>query len=139
MKLITTLTLFCTLLTPLPSPAQDKADTAPAIAAAQAWLAEVDAANYAHSWELAASEFQAAIARPDWVASLQTVRSPLGAARQRQLLSAQYTLSLPDAPAGEYVVIRFKTEFANKAASLETITPKKDSNGQWRVSGYFIY
>jgi len=28
--------------------------------------------------------------------------------------------------------------FANKKAAVETVTPMKDTDGQWRVSGYFI-
>jgi len=56
----------------------------------------------------------------------------------RELKTAKYATSLPGAPDGEYVVIQFKTSFANKADALETITPMKDDKGAWRVSGYFI-
>jgi hypothetical protein len=52
--------------------------------------------------------------------------------------SAQYRTSLPGAPDGEYVVIRFKTEFENKKEAYETVTPMKDKDGEWRVSGYYI-
>ena len=46
--------------------------------------------------------------------------------------------SLPGAPDGEYVVIQFEASFGNKRASVETVTPMLDKDGQWRVSGYYI-
>lgn len=45
---------------------------------------------------------------------------------------------LPGAPDGEYAVIQFETSFANKKSAIETVTPMKDPDGKWRVSGYFI-
>jgi hypothetical protein len=62
----------------------------------------------------------------------------LGEAASREVLGAQFMTELPGAPAGEYVVIQFKTDFANKPGSIETITPMKDAQGAWRVSGYYI-
>ena len=38
----------------------------------------------------------------------------------------------------EYVVIQFNTVFENKAKAVETITPMKDPDGKWEVSGYYI-
>ena len=56
----------------------------------------------------------------------------------RQVISTKYATSLPGAPDGEYVVIQFKTSFENKASAVETVTPMKDPDGEWRVGGYFI-
>jgi ribosomal protein S17E len=36
------------------------------------------------------------------------------------------------------VVIQFKTSFEHNPDAVETVTPMKDSDGQWRVSGYYI-
>jgi len=52
--------------------------------------------------------------------------------------AAQPATSLPGAPDGDYVVIQFQTSFANKASAVETITPMRDRDGAYRVSGYFI-
>ena len=46
--------------------------------------------------------------------------------------------SLPGAPDGEYVVIQFDTSFTNKKVAVETVTPMKDEDGIWRVSGYYV-
>jgi hypothetical protein len=45
---------------------------------------------------------------------------------------------LPGAPDGDYAVIQFSTEFAHKRTARETVTPMRDADGEWRVSGYFI-
>jgi hypothetical protein len=36
------------------------------------------------------------------------------------------------------VVLQFDASFEHKASGVETVTPTKDVDGQWRVSGYFI-
>jgi hypothetical protein len=54
------------------------------------------------------------------------------------LESATATHSLPGAPDGDYVVIKFASSFENKASAVETVTPMKDTDGKWHVSGYYI-
>ena len=56
----------------------------------------------------------------------------------RRVKTARYATSLPGAPDGQYVVIQYRTSFANKKSAIETVTPMRDSDGQWRVSGYYI-
>ena len=41
-------------------------------------------------------------------------------------------------PDGQYVVFQFDTQFESKRAAIETVTPMLDTDGQWRVSGYFV-
>jgi len=74
----------------------------------------------------------------DWEKALKSVRSQLGAVKSRALKSATFTKTLPGAPDGEYVVIQFDTQFENKAAAVETVTPMHEKDGSWRVAGYFI-
>lgn len=109
-----------------------------AIASAGAWLNLVDQGRYDDSWQQAASNFQKAVPRNQWANSLEAVRKPLGKVIARKLSSKQYTNSLPGAPDGHYVVIQFQTAFEHKKAAVETVTPMLDTDGQWRVSGYYI-
>ena len=69
---------------------------------------------------------------------MQGSRQPLGEVKSRKLNGAQYMTSMPGAPDGEYVVIQFDASFANKEKAVETVTPMRDKDGVWRVSGYFI-
>jgi hypothetical protein len=109
-----------------------------AVEAAQKWLALVDQGEYGKSWETASDYFRGAGTEKQWQQALTAVRSPLGKVTTRKLKSKQYATSLPGAPDGEYVVIQFETYFEKKKSSIETITPMKERDGSWRVSGYYI-
>jgi hypothetical protein len=126
------------LVLALTAPAHADDQTASAVKAAEAWLALVDAGDYAASWQEAAPVFKEAVSQPQWEAAAKSVRGPLGKLESRELLDAKFTTTLPGAPDGEYVVIQFKTKFAHKAEAVETVTPMKDPAGVWRVSGYFV-
>jgi len=115
-------------------PAKEKAATA----AAQSWLALVDAGKYADSWKEAATFFKGAVTADQWAQAADGVRKPLGKNLSRKVKSATYQTSVPGAPDGEYVIIQFDASFENKKAAVETITPMLDKDGKWRVSGYFI-
>jgi len=115
--------------------ADEKTDAA--VAAAKQWLALVDTKEYKKSWEEAAPFFKKRVTENDWVKMINLARGPFGDVKSRELMGAKYTTSLPGAPDGEYVVIQFHTDFANKADSVETITPMK-ADKNWKVSGYFI-
>jgi predicted SnoaL-like aldol condensation-catalyzing enzyme len=109
-----------------------------ALAAAQSWLALTDDGKYAESWDAAADYLKNAVTKDDFVKSLTAVRKPLGALKTREVKSKEYKTSLPGAPDGQYVVIQFTTELENKKSTVETITPKLEKDGTWKVSGYFI-
>ncbi len=109
-----------------------------AVEAAQAWLGIVDDGQHAESWEQASEYFKNAITREKWEQALRSVRAPLGALKSREVRSKKYRTSLPGAPDGQYVIIQFKTSFANKSSAVETITPMLEKDGSWRVSGYNI-
>lgn len=109
-----------------------------AIKAAESWLALVDSKKYSESWKEAAPFFKEKISEQAWDKMISSVRDPMGKMESRVLLGSQFMTSLPGAPDGKYVVIQFKTNFAGKPDSVETITPMLDEAGVWRVSGYFI-
>jgi hypothetical protein len=107
-------------------------------AAADVWLKLVDEGEYGKSWVEAAAYFKRAVTEAKWRQSLNAVRTPLGKLRSRVVQSQTYSTSLPGAPDGEYVVIQYKSSFEHKKIAMETVTPMKDKDGEWRVSGYFI-
>ncbi len=109
-----------------------------AVTAAEAWLALVDEGNYAESWSEAADYFRKALSEAKWVQTMDAFRKPLGKLVERKVESARFTPTMPGAPDGKYVIIRFRSSFQNKKSAVETITPMMDEDGQWRVSGYYI-
>jgi uncharacterized protein DUF4019 len=107
-------------------------------AAAEKWLKLVDAGDYAKSWDEAATQFRGAVTKEQWNQSAAGVRSPLGKVVSRKVASREVKTSLPGAPDGQYVVIKFETVFEKKAQAVETVTPMLDADGTWHVSGYFV-
>ncbi len=119
------------------APEQDGKEKA-AVAVAEKWLAVVDDGDYAESWKQAAAYFRKAVTREEWEKAAEAAREPFGRMVSRTLKSADFTTSAPGVPDGEYVIIRFETEFEHKKSAVETITPMRDEDGKWRVSGYYI-
>jgi hypothetical protein len=134
--------LFLAAMIPLllagPGLADETVAVTQAQSAATTWLALTDAAKYGPSWDEASSLFKAAITKANWESALKGARTPLGTLKARKLRAATFTRTVPGAPDGEYVVIQFDTQFENKAAAVETVTPMREKDGSWRVSGYFI-
>jgi len=120
-----------------PAGAQD-ARTTLAQNAAREWLAQADALDAAASWNSAGTRFRDAITTDAWSTALQQARAPLGALEQRSMLSTQFADKLPDGPGGDFAFVLFRTSFAHKADSRETVTLEREADGAWRVIGYFI-
>jgi len=110
----------------------------PAVSAAQAWLALIDAANYSESWKQASAIFTGAVTEAGWENSMNTFRKPLGDLVSRKLKTAQRMTEVPGAADGQYVVMQFETSFANKKSAVETVTFVLEKDGQWKSAGYFI-
>jgi hypothetical protein len=109
-----------------------------ALQAARQWLALIDSADYTQSWDEAATFFKGAVSKEKWQEQMNAARKPLGETISREEKSKKFYTSLPGAPDGEYVVIQFSTSFTNKKSAIETVTPMRDDDGSWRVSGYYI-
>ncbi len=124
------------LVTPLAMSSEPR--EAAAESTARAWLALVDAGRYDESWSAAAALFRQNVPKAQWQSAALNARGPLGALKSRTLQSATFKSALPGVPDGEYVIVQFASSFENKASAIETVTPMKDPDGTWRVSGYFI-
>ena len=117
--------------------AQDPASTT-VQSIARDWLALTDVGNAAGSWDAAARQFKNAIPRGGWVESLKKARDPFGKLEQRTVLSTSFATSFPGAPDGNYAIVLFRTSFAKKTDATETVTLERESDGAWRVVGYFV-
>jgi hypothetical protein len=117
--------------------AQDPRATA-AQREARSWLALTDRGDAPASWSATGKQFQNAISADKWADSLKQVRSPLGAVVERTLLSTEFATSFQGAPDGDYVLLVFRSSFAKKIDSGETVTLEHEADGAWRVIGYLI-
>ncbi len=106
-------------------------------AAAEKWLGLIDSGEYAKSWEQCARLFRERVTREQWVGTLPTTRAPFGAVKSRKVDAAAYKTSLPGAPDGQYVTVRFRTTFEKKESAEELVTLAWEDDA-WRPTGYFI-
>jgi hypothetical protein len=117
-------------------------DTAQATSAAQraarSWLALLDGAHYGATWDSAASYFRGAVTKSAWEEAARKARGPFEPFGTRKLLGASFQTRLPNAPPGEYVVLQYQTKTRGEKLAVETITPMREKDGTWRVSGYYI-
>jgi DNA-binding CsgD family transcriptional regulator len=101
--------------------------------AAREWLALVDAGKWPESWAATAKSFRSVNTVANWEGASRTARVPLGAVHTRVLES---DVLAPTPPTGNRVV-RFRTDFANKPAVIETLALVRE-DGDWKVVGYYI-
>ena len=107
--------------------------------AAREWLAQTDKVDGVTSYNSAGAKFKEAVSVDRWTDALQKARTPLGALDQRTIFETTFDKVLPDGgPEGEYALVMYRTAFAKKADSVETVTLEREKDGVWRVIGYFI-
>jgi hypothetical protein len=125
---------------PIQAQTSDSAGSAvtAAQAAAGAWLNLVDHAQYGDSWDSAADVLRHALTRANWDSAARKARAPFGPLGKRRLLAASFQTRLPGSPPGEYVVLQYQTSTGGGKTVIETVTPMKEQDGRWRVSGYYI-
>ncbi len=116
--------------------AQDPRITAAQVAARD-WLALSDAGDVQGSYAAASPKFQATMTPQQWADASTKARAPYGAVRQRTLAATQAATQVPNLPDGAYVLLMYRTNFANRDAA-ETITMERGADGAWRLVGYSI-
>lgn len=108
------------------------------LTAATSWVTLIDKGQYDKSWMTAAQYFKNAVTKKKWNEALKAFRKPFGKTKVRKEKSRARRKSLPGAPDGEYVVLRFDTAFEKKEHAVETVTIVYEKDGAWHVCGYFI-
>jgi hypothetical protein len=107
-------------------------------AAAEQWLALIDAANYPAAYALELPRLQAALTEEQFVRSMQGRRQPFGRVLSRVFIGAAYTRKLTGAPDGHYESILFRTSFGHKSVAAERVILRREAEG-WRVVDYRVY
>jgi hypothetical protein len=102
------------------------------LSAAKAWLAAIDAGEYAQSWEM--GYFLRTITREEWGSRLEKVRRPLGKVLARELAATNVSTTRRRFVA-KYV---FATSLEGLPAARETVTFAVEPNLGWKAIGYLI-
>ncbi len=103
----------------------------------EAWLGLVDSGKYAESWDQAAGMFKSQVTKEQWEETVKKVRDQTGKLKSRELKSAQYSETLPNAPSGKYVVFQYGATF-DSGPAVETVAATQEKDGVWKVAGYFV-
>jgi hypothetical protein len=111
---------------------------AQAQAAARDWLNLTDKLNATASFNAAGARFREPIDVEQWTDALAKARAPLGAVEQRTVAETAFDTVTEGGNQFEIAMVRFRTSFAKKIESSETVTLERDADGSWRVIGYFI-
>jgi hypothetical protein len=105
---------------------------------AGSWIKLIDSEKYPESWESSAGIFRSSITKDKWIKDVSAVRKLMGKVKVRETASKEFHAELPGVPDGEYVIIKYRSSFANKRNTVELVTTAKDADGEWRVAGYFV-
>lgn len=117
------------------------ASTTEAEQAAIAWLTTIDQGQYKESHVQSSQLFKEEITSKKWVEALDSVRKPLGKLLSRKILSKMIQQDIPNGKKvikGTFCIIQAQSSFQNLNSSMETISLQRESDGQWRATGYFI-
>lgn len=125
------------IIVPALNKTPDQETAVKATDAAVRFLYLVDNGEYAQSWEIASEHLKATIGKEEWIEKLTEVRSSLGSVDERFKDDVTYLKATGDLPEGDYVVIRFDTNFSARRGGVETVTLHLGADGEWRVAGYF--
>lgn len=105
--------------------------------ATQAWLDKIDKGHYGESWDSASDLLKLTMTKDDWQKLLEKTRKPLGALKSRQVVDQRIAKDPKGLPAGDYIVMVYKTTFAKKADATELVT-LFFQDGSWHVLTYQI-
>jgi len=101
------------------------------------FLGYLDQGRYADSYAYTGMLIRAQLDRDAYAAQIEKIRAGAGALQGRDPIDASYATTVPGAPEGQYVVLHYHSNFANRGEAVETLT-LAFAKGYWRVSGYYI-
>jgi len=123
--------------TPAVDPETAAKEAAAAHVAAE-WLKLIDAGDYGKAWDECSPLFKQKVPRQQWVDGLPKNRAEFGSLKSRKLDAGGYRrAALPGAPEGEYVSLRFMSEF-EKNPNAEELVTLTYQDGTWRPIGYLL-
>jgi Protein of unknown function (DUF4019) len=101
------------------------------------FLGYLDEGRFADSYAYTGMLLRARADRESFASQIQKARAGTGALQARELIDATYNTSVEGAPEGQYVILHYHSNFANRQDTVETITLAL-AKGYWRVDGYYI-
>ncbi|HWE25948.1 MAG TPA: DUF4019 domain-containing protein [Myxococcales bacterium] len=124
-----------------PPPQPDERDLAAeraAVDGATAWLLLLDEGRFEANWQSAAPFLRDRTPLDGWVQSGRAMRAAVGNRVSRKQVAVMETDTVGSAPPGHYVVVEYRSKFAQRPNAFESVTTMLCDDGKWRVAGYSI-
>jgi hypothetical protein len=112
------------------------ADLRDSAAEAQKWLKLIDQGKYGESWDTGSNIFRFTIKRDEWIKSLEKIHQPYGQLISRQLVQQSPAENPKGLPAGDYMVLVYKSSYSNHPSVNELVTMVLSTDGKWKVLTY---
>ena len=101
-------------------------------AAAEDWLALLDARDWQASYDATAQSFREANTLTLWRETATGVQGRLGETVSRKLIGTD------DVPSPqEIVIVKYRTDYANRTGAIETVSMVQE-DGIWKVAGIYV-
>jgi hypothetical protein len=107
------------------------------IRVADAWLAQIDAAQYDLSYQQGAATLHQNVPEGKWILILKTVRPQYGPLISRKQVSHVYRPDGFQGFDGECIVLAYDSEFKRISPAAEIVIIKWE-DGRWRPASYFL-
>ncbi len=124
-----------------PAPKEESKEEAAAIRAAEsvtkAWLALIDKKQYKEAWDQSSNLMKNTLDLDTWNQVMLHVREPFGTVTSREVADERTAKDPKGLPAGDYMVMFYKTVFSNRPNAYELVTLFYD-DGVWRVVTYQV-
>lgn len=139
---MTRLLTLLVLLLPLAGSVTAQSDGPPsakedARAAAESWLARIDADEFGASWEAASTLLRQRIERAEWVQNAEQLRDTVKTVSDRTLTATRYRESLRRAPnEGPFVLLAYRSSYEAGPLDELLVTVREDTT--WKVAGYRV-
>jgi hypothetical protein len=102
------------------------------------FLGYLDHGRFADSYAYTGMLIRTQLDRDAFATQVEKTRAGTGALQSRDLIDASYATTVPGGPTGQYVILHYRSTFANRPdEAVETLT-LAFAKGYWRVSGYYI-
>jgi hypothetical protein len=131
---------LCGCLLPLAIPATSQVNHAgpEAREAAERWIDWLAADDFETTWEEAGELFRVGNTLEDWAVQAAAGNTQIGENLTRELLELRGVTDPPSAPPGDYVHIRYQSEFSLVGPATEIVVLMHEGERGWRVVGYFV-
>jgi len=106
-----------------------------AIAASQAWMAQIDAGKYDESYDAGCGAMHDKVPQDRWTLVLKSIRGLYGPVVSRTQVSHVYKPDGYEGSEGEFMVVTYESSFKKLGPATETIVLKWE-DGKWLGAGY---